>query len=122
MLAPSILGHSWTKGEPQEVKLLICVTPTPVRILAVNKFRFLRMKLQIALPQSLSNAYFQILRFRLRHAVHNDVIRVALKWDFWVSPSHPVIKSIVQKEIGQQWANHTSLGSSLAPLDQGSIR
>jgi hypothetical protein len=108
VLAPSIFSKSWPKGEPQKVEFLIGITSTPVCILAVNNLCLLRVKFQIALPQSFSNTRFQILRFRFGYAVHNDVIRVALESDFRVFPSHPVIKGIVQKEIGQKWAIDSS--------------
>jgi hypothetical protein len=44
------------------------------------------------------------LCFRL--AVHHHIIRIALRWDFRISPSHPVVKGIMQEQIGRSWTYH----------------
>jgi hypothetical protein len=48
--------------------------------------------------------------------MNDDVVRIALKRQMKPLPFHPQIKRVVQKQIGQQWANDASLWSAAVTL------
>jgi len=52
MFAPFAFREPGPKCKPQEIKFLLWVVSPPVVILAVDNFRFLRMKFQAALLEA----------------------------------------------------------------------
>src|SRR5262245_39904560 len=104
------------KGIPQKVELLVLVSPRPVAILAIDHFRLFRMKFQSALLQPCRYVDTHCVRFPLCPAMNNNIVRVSLKRQMLPIAPHPQIERIVQKQIGQQLADDSSLRSAAVTL------
>src|SRR5215813_4567430 len=53
--------------------------------------------------------------------MNDDVVRIPLERQMRPLPSHPQIKRVVQKQIGQQWANDSPLRGAAVTLLQVSF-
>jgi hypothetical protein len=51
----------------------------------------------------------------------NDIVRVPLERQMSPISPHPQIEGVMQKQIGQQWADHSSLRSASFTLQQTSL-
>src|ERR1019366_8205875 len=92
--------------------------PSPVIIPAIDDLRLLRMKFQSALLQTRGYGRPDFLCFYLCPAMHEGIIGEPLKRVLRICRRHPPIKSIVQKQIRQQRADHATLRRSLLTRDQ----
>ena len=99
-LSLPILRSPWPKRVAQKIELLIRIRPPPIIILAIDDFRLLRMKLQPTIPQAPGYGRPNLLGFCFRSAMHNGIIGETLKRHVWILLRHPLIKRIVQKQIG----------------------
>jgi len=93
----AILGTSWTKGEPQEVKALMGVFGRPELILAIDDLRLHRMGLQSARSQALLNLLPDEACLCLRLAVEHHIIRITLERDMRILLRHPRIENMMQE-------------------------
>src|SRR5215472_8258183 len=109
------------KRKPQKIKLLVSVSLLPIGILAIDHFRLLRMQFQPTLLPPCRYFDTHQVRFSLCSAMVDDVVRVPLERQMRPVPPHPLIKRVVQKQIGQQGADHSSLRSALLTLQQISL-
>src|SRR5204863_5388609 len=109
------------KREPQKVKLLVRVSLLPIGILAIDHFRLLRMQLQPTLLQPCRYFDTHQVRFPFCSAMDNDIVRVPLERQMSPISPHPQIERVVQKQIVQQWADHSSLRSAFLTLQQTSL-
>lgn len=91
-------------------------------ILAVDNLGFLRMQLQTARTETLTDHPQQQFGLRLALAVNQAVIRVSAPLHMAVVELQPLIERIMQKEIRQYWANDTALWRTPIPLNTLSIR
>ena len=106
--AVSRLAEARAKGKAQKIKSLVRVGTWPPIILAVNNLGLLRMKLQPALQKPPFDHRSDPFGLSLTSAMHDDVIGIAFKRNARIAPPHPLVERIVQKEIGQQWTNHST--------------
>src|SRR6266542_3554731 len=120
-LSPAILRPPRLKGVAQEVERNMFVLPTPIIVLAVDDPGLHRMKLQTALRKPISDGCQHQLGLPPAPAMHDGVVRVALERDARIVPLHPQIKRVVEKQVGQQRTDDTTLRRALAPRLQGSI-
>src|SRR5215472_13216013 len=97
------------KRVPQKVELLVRVTLLSIGILAIDHFRLLRMQFQPTLLQPCRYFDTHQVRFPLRPAMDDDVVRVPLERQMRPVSLHPHIERVVQKQIGQQGADDSSL-------------
>src|SRR5262249_43637870 len=61
------------------------------------------------------------VRFPLCPAMHDDIVRIPLERQMWPVSAHPHVECVVQKQIGQQGADHSSLRSAFLTLQQTSL-
>jgi len=66
------------------------------------------MHFQAALHQPGLKLSFESLRFLLVTAVHQSIVRIPTPREVRMSPHHPEIKRVVQKDVGQNWADYPS--------------
>src|ERR1051326_4253195 len=109
------------KRVPQKIELLVRVSPSPIGILAIDHFRLLRMQFQSTLLQPCRYFDTHQVRFPLCPAMDDDVVRISLERQMSPVQAHPPIERVVQKQIGQQGADHSSLRSASFTLQQISI-
>src|SRR5579872_101045 len=109
------------KREPQKIKLLVQVSLPSVGILAIDHLRLLRMQFQPTLLQPCRYFDTHQVRFPLRPAMDDDIVRIPLERQMMPVSAHPDIERVVQKQIGQQGADHSSLRSAFLPLQQISL-
>src|SRR5438270_5626669 len=109
------------KRKPQKVELLVRVSLLPIGILAVDHFRLLGMQFQPTLLQPCRYFDTHQVRFPLCSAMDNDIVRVALERQVSPVSAHPYVERVVQKQIGQQGADHSSLRSASFTLQQTSL-
>jgi len=64
------------------------------------------MHLQMAFRQTCLKLRLEGFCFLLATAVHQSIICIPTPWEIRVCPCHPGIKRIVEKEVGQNRANH----------------
>ena len=121
VLAKAILRSSWPKRIAKKVELLVRVVSSSIIILAVDNLRLLRMKLQPAFLQPCGYCRSNFLGFLLCPAVHNSIIGVALKRQVRIVLPHPPVERIMQKQIGQQWTDYTSLRRALFTRNKPSL-
>ena len=79
------------------------------------------MHLQAALRQASLKLCFESLRFLLVTAVHQSVICIPTPREFRVCPRHPEIERVMEENVRQNWADHTTLRCAAVSLDCGSI-
>ena len=101
------VSSPWPKRVPQKVKLLVPVNLSPIRILAIDNFRLLRMQFQSTLLQPCRYFDTHQVRFPLCSAMDYDIVRVPLERQMRPISPHPQIERVVQKQIGQQGADHS---------------
>src|SRR5215468_3208193 len=134
---PRLLRNGWTettkdlplpsvryprpKRVPQKVELFVRVSPLPIGILAIDHFRLLRMQFQSTLLQPCRYLDTHQVRFPLCSAMDDNIVRIPLERQMRPVPAHPHIERVVQKQIGQQWADHSSLRSASFTLQQMSF-
>jgi len=106
------------KRVAQKIEFLVRIRPSPIIILAIDHLRLLRMKFQPPLLQARGYGRPNLLRFPLCLAMHDGIVGVPLKRHLRILLRHPPIKSIVQKQIGQQRADDPALRRALFTRDQ----
>jgi hypothetical protein len=106
-LSLAIPPPSRPKRVAQKIELLVQVRPSPVIILAVDDLRLLRMQFQSTVLQASGYRRPNLLGLLLRSAVHDGIISETLKRHLPILRFHPSIKCVVQKQIGQQWADNS---------------
>jgi hypothetical protein len=111
-LPPPTVSYPRPKREPQKVKLLVRVSPSPIGILAIDHFRLLRMQFQSTLLQPCRYFDTHQVRFPLCSAMDDNIVRVPLERQMTPISPHPQIERVVQKQIGQQRADDSSLWSA----------
>src|SRR5689334_16796241 len=102
------------KAIPEEIKFDVRVLASAIVVLAVDEPGFHRMHLQTALRQTSLKLRLEGFCFLLATAVHQSIICIPTPWEIRVCPCHPGIKRIVEKEVGQNRANH-------APYTEGNF-
>jgi hypothetical protein len=100
-LTPVISRRSRPEGISKEVKTLAWPTTRSMQVFAVYDARLFGIQAEFALCQTLLNAFSDLLQLRVGLAVHNDIIGIPLKADSGMIILHPLIKTQMQKEIGQ---------------------
>jgi hypothetical protein len=107
-LAPAILRPPGPKCLAQEVEPLVRGGPAPLRILAGDDLRLLRMQL----PPTRGTPRLQLLpqarHLRLRPTMAHRIIGIAFERDVRMVPLHPHIERILHEEIRQQGTDYTS--------------
>jgi hypothetical protein len=116
-----ILRCSWSKQIPEKHKCFVWIIASPVIILAIDNLRLFRMKFQLALKQPLFNLRLDPFGLLLTATVRNYIVGVALKRNSWIVAFHPLVKSIVEKKIRQQWTTDAPLGRSLVSIHKCSL-
>src|SRR5258706_3391589 len=76
------------------------------------------MKFQSTVPQPFSDGRNHFLGFPLCPAVHDDIIGVPLKWHLSIVRRHPPLECVMQKQIGEQWADYAALRRTLRSWNQ----
>jgi len=76
-------------------------------VLGVDDFGFRRMHLQVALRQASLTLRLERRCFLLVTAVRQSVVRITTPRELRVCPRPPEIKRVVEKNVRQNWANHT---------------
>src|SRR3982075_3138287 len=94
---------------------------SPIRILAINDFGFMEVKLQSAFSHPPDDRFAQVFGFPLRSAMHDGIISIPLKGDAWVLARHPRIEAVVQEKVCQQGRSYSSLRRSLFSRRQLSL-
>jgi hypothetical protein len=79
------------------------------------------MKLQPALRKPLLHRSPHPPGLLLTPAVDNNIVRITFKGNARVIPPHPLIKRIMQEEIGQQRTDHSPLWRPLTSLHKRAI-
>ena len=92
--------------------------PPPIRILAIDNFRLLRMQFQSTLLQPCRYFDTHQVRFPLCSAMDYDIVRVPLERQMRPISPHPQIERVVQKQIGQQGADHSPYTKGNFQLEQ----
>src|SRR5271165_3655950 len=105
----------------QEGKLLVLMRSSPIRILAINDFGFLEVKLQSAFSHPQDDRLALVFGFLLRSAMHDGIIGIPLKGDAWVLARYPRIEAVVQEKVCQQGRGYSSLRRSLFSRRQLSL-
>jgi hypothetical protein len=99
---PVVLGPPGSELIAQEGKLLVLMRSSPIRILAIDDFGFLEVKLQSAFGHPLDDRFAQVFRLLLRSAMHDGIIGIPFKGEAWVLARHPRIETVVQEKVRQQ--------------------
>jgi hypothetical protein len=110
------------EGIPEEVKLRVRVFLLPASVLAVHYLRFVWMHFEAAHGKSVLQRCFDSQRLCFRSAVYQSIVSIAAPGNTRKRACHPDIERIVQKEIGEDRTDYSSLRSSLGPFDQVPIR
>ena len=95
------------EGIPEEVKLRARVLLLPTSILAVHYLRFVWMHFEAAHGKPVLQRCFYSQRFRFRPAVYQPIVSIAAPRNTRKRSSYPGIERIVQKEIGEDRADHS---------------
>jgi hypothetical protein len=74
------------------------------------------MQLQVALFHPNFQSCLERLRFLQTPTVADHIIRVSLERSTRISPAHPFIEPVMQKQICQQRANDSALRRAFVPL------
>ncbi len=114
-------NHSRLKGRPQEVEFDIAMVPLASAILAVDNPGLFRVECQPACLHPLSNALCHLCGLALRNAMNNNIVAVPLKGNVRMISAHPLIKGIMQEEIGKQGTDNPALGYTLLPFHQRTV-
>ena len=101
-LSVTILGPPGPNGVTEKVELDVLMLAPPIIVLAVHDLGLLRMKLQSALLQALSDRCEHVLRLGPALGVNDHIIGIALERDVRIGPAHPEIECIMHEEIRQQ--------------------
>src|ERR1022692_1260442 len=115
VFASVVFGSPGPELITKEGKLLVFVISFSVRILAINDFGLLEIKLQSTFCQPPDDGFAQALSYFSSWAVQYGIIRITLKRYVWIMPRHPLIQGIVQKQVCQQRRNYSTLWRPLAP-------
>jgi len=94
------------------------MVPLSSAILAVDNPGLFRVECQLAFLKPLPNALCHLCGLVLRDAMNNNIVAVPLKGNARIIPAHPLIKGIMQEEIGKQWTDNSALGYTLLPFHQ----
>jgi hypothetical protein len=97
------------------------VTSSSIFILAVDYLRLLWMQFQLTLRKSPFNLCSQPLGLCFTSAMTNHIVSKSLEWYLRIISPHPHIERVVQKEIGQQGADDSSLRCPFLPAAKGTI-
>src|SRR5664280_1560111 len=121
-IASAIHRLPGSKRKSQKIESLLWMTVQPVRILAVNNLRLLRVQFEFAHRKPGFQRLSQRTRLRFTATVTDDVIGIALKRDVWIVFFHPTIKRIVKEKISQDRAHYSPLRGPLLSAYQRAIR
>src|SRR5579864_8678652 len=103
---------SGSKLEAEKVEVDVREVAAPVRILAVDDLRLLRMQHQLTGRKAVGNRTPECPRLLGALAVTNDIVRVALERDMRKCSHHPHVERIMQEQIRQGGAYHSALRRS----------
>jgi hypothetical protein len=112
----------WATCIAQDVEELIGDAATPVRILAVDDPRLVRMKRKAPLRETLRPRVRQGPRWLLAPTMAADIVSVALEGDVGVLFRHPPIECLMQKHECPQGTDHGPLRRSRIPRYHRPIR
>jgi hypothetical protein len=101
----------------EEVELEHLVVHPTITISTEDDSRLLGMQLQVALFHPDFQSRLERLRFLQTPTVANHVIRISLERSTGISPAHPFIEPVMQKQIRQQRANDSALRRTFVPLN-----
>src|SRR6201984_1500545 len=106
--APDPLAHhSWPERVAEKVELKGRMVLAPTLILAIDDFRLFRMQRQSAFSKPRRKSSPQCCGLVFITTVTDRLIRLALEQYVREVPAHPQIERIVQKEVGQEGAEHS---------------
>jgi hypothetical protein len=91
----------------EKVELPIGVVSASVIILAVDDLRLLGMKRQSAFSEPPLKRCAQRPRLRLTAAVADRIIGIALERDGRMTPPHPHVERVMEKEIRQEGTDYS---------------
>lgn len=121
---PTILVDCFTRTEgiAKKRELDTLEISLPIDVLAVHDPGFLGMQFKSALTKPLANLVQGKFSLRQTPAVHNSIIGIAAKAHAPQMTTDPAVEGIVQKQIGQQRTDDTSLWGALCPFHQLAVR
>src|SRR5712675_673621 len=91
-----------SKLEPKKIEMRIGKVAPPVRVLAIDDLRLLRMQHQLAGPKAGSQCAPQNLRLLGVVAMTDRIVRVALERNVRELPRHPHVEHVMQEQVRQQ--------------------
>src|SRR5258708_3044184 len=91
-----------SKLKPKKIEMRIGKVAPPVRVLAIDDLRLLRMQHQIAGPKAGSQCAPQNLRLLGVVAITDRIVRVALERNVRELPRHPHVEHAMQEQVRQQ--------------------
>src|ERR1700681_1815795 len=95
---------SGSKLEAEKVKVDVGEVASPVHILAVDDFRFLRMQHQLAGRKAVHNRTPKCPRLLGAPAVTNGIVRAPVERDMRKGSHHPHVERIMQEHVRQERA------------------
>ena len=110
------------EGIAEKVELDPLVLSSPVLVLAVDDFGLRWMQFQTAVGQPSSDGFQHRPRFPFAPAMNDRIIRITLKADAWIVALHPLVKRVVQEQVGEQRTGDATLRGALGPLLPGAVR
>jgi hypothetical protein len=120
---PSIttLRKARPKREPQKIKALVSIATVSIAIFTEDNFCLLHIQFQPTFSQPTSDSIQQVFGLLFTYTMANHIIGIAFKRYFRKMPLHPLVQCIVQKQIGKQWTDHTSLRDPFPPVFQRAV-
>lgn len=120
---PVARGHPpWPKRVAKEVELDVLVGLRSSAILAVHDPRLLRMHLQAAVLDALSELLAHLLGADFRLAMEDAIISVAAERNVRVVAFEPVIQGVVQEQISEDGRERTALRDAFRPRNRHPVR
>jgi len=104
---PETSHQTRPKAVPQKVKFDIRIRAVALLVFAVDDFGFRGMHLQAARCQASLKLRLERLCFLFVTAVHQSIVRIPTPREVRVCPNHPEIERVVEKNVTQNWANHS---------------
>src|ERR1700731_4404316 len=89
VLTLPILRSPRPKCVAEKIELLVCISPSPVIILAIDNFRLFRMKLQPAVLQTRGYGGPNLLGLRLFPAMYDGIIGIPFERHLRMCLRHP---------------------------------
>jgi len=101
----------------EKVERLVRKVASPVRVLAVDELRLLRVQSELASCKSSLQAAPQRLGLFGALAMTDDVVRVSLERNAGIGPRHPRVEDIVQEQVRQSRTYQPSHNVAKLPFD-----